>query len=189
MLVEWAGMVFWWPEEGSAHAARMLRIELGHLNRDFARSEVFVRPAALVGDVLDAAWHWGFEVTRIADALLWLGTRTGAAAFVEAALLTLQLFLARCVVLVFSLPAFAVFVVVGLATGLSMRDIRRWSAGREYGGLFHMARRWPRRVLLVGAFAYLSAPVAVHPTAVVLPSALVVAFACAVATATFKKYL
>ncbi len=64
----------------------------------------------------------------------WLGRETALGAYAVAGLLTVQLFILRCVVLAFSLPVFAVFVAVGLATGLSMRDVRRWSAGREFGG-------------------------------------------------------
>ena len=70
-----------------------------------------------------------------------------------------------------------------------MRDIRRWSAGREFGGVHHLVRRWPGRVLVVGCFVYLSLPVAIHPTVVVLPSAALLGVVCALAAGTFKKYL
>ena len=181
-------MVLVWPEEGSAHAARMLRIEAGYLNRDFAESEIWVRPAEVMGEAFGTVWGWGFERSGLADVLLFFGEWSGLGQFVEAMLFTLQVFVVRCLVLFFSLPVFALFLVVGLATGLSMRDVRRWSAGREYGGLFHKARRWPRRVLLVGCFVYLSIPIAVHPTVVVLPSAVLLGAACCVATALWKKY-
>ena len=102
-------------------------------------------------------------MTGAAAALGWLAERTGLGEFARAALTTLELFAVRLTVLAFSLPVFAVFVLAGLATGLSMRDIRRWSAGREFGGVHHVVRRLPGRVLTVGCFAYLRS-VAIHPT-------------------------
>ena len=188
VAIEWLGMLFLWPEEGAGHAARMVEREVGYLNRDFLEAEVVASPAATIVAAADFAWHWGFERTGVAGAVRWLGRETAVGGFAAAALLTVQLFLLRCVVLLFSLPVFAVFVVVGLATGLSLRDVRRWSAGREFGGAFHVVRRWPGRVLWVGCFAYLSLPFAIHPTVVVLPSALLLGVVCAAASALFKKY-
>ena len=38
VAVEWAGMTWWWPDEGAEHAARVLRREAGYLNADFRLS-------------------------------------------------------------------------------------------------------------------------------------------------------
>ncbi len=189
VVIEWLGMVFWWPEEGAAHSARMLAVETGYLNRDFVEAAFVARPAETMARAREAAWYWTMEWTGAAAALGWLGDRSGLGEFARAALTTLELFAVRLTVLAFSLPVFAVFVIAGLATGLSMRDIRRWSAGREFGGVHHAVRRLPGRVLAVGCFAYLSLPFAIHPSAVVLPSAALLGAACALAAATFKKYL
>ena len=189
VVIEWIGMLFWWPEEGAAHAARMLAIETGYLNRDFVEAAFVARPAEAMARARDWAWGWTMERTGAAAALGWLGDRTGLGEFARAALTTLELFAVRLTVLAFSLPVFAVFVLCGLATGLSMRDIRRWSAGREFGGVHHALRRLPGRVLALGCFAYLSLPFAIHPTAVVLPSAALLGAVCALAAGTFKKYL
>ena len=189
VVIEWIGMVFWWPEEGAGHAARMLAIETGYLNRDFVEAAFVARPAETMAGARDWLWHWTMERTGAEAALGWVGDRSGLGEFVRAALTTLEVFAVRLTVLAFSLPVLAVFVVVGLATGLTMRDIRRWSAGREFGGVHHLVRRWPGRVLTLGCFAYLSLPFAIHPTAVVLPSAVLLGGVCALAAGTFKKYL
>ncbi len=189
VVIEWIGMVFWWPDEGAAHSARMLAIETGYLNRDFVEAAFVARPAETMARAREAAWRWTMEWTGAAAALGWLGERTGLGEFARAALTTLELFAVRLTVLAFSLPVFGVFVLCGLATGLSMRDIRRWSAGREFGGVHHAVRRLPGRVLAIGCFAYLSLPFAIHPSAVVLPSAALVGAVCALAAGTFKKYL
>ena len=188
IAIEWLGMLFLWPEEGAGHAARMVEREIGYLNRDFVEAELIASPAAMIVGAAQWVWRWGFEVTGIAGGVEWLARKTTLGAFAVAAVLTVQLFLLRCLVLVFSLPVFGVFVAVGLATGLSMRDVRRWSAGREFGGAFHVVRRWPGRVLWVGCFLYLSLPFAIHPTVVVLPSAVLLGVVCAAASALFKKY-
>ena len=189
VVIEWIGMVFWWPEEGAGHSARMLAIETGYLNRDFVEAAFVGRPAEAMASAREAVWRWTMEWTGAAAGLAWLGDAAGVGAFARAALTTLELFAVRCTVLAFSLPVFVLFVVAGLSTGLSMRDIRRWSAGREFGGVHHLVRRWPGRVLVVGCFVYLSLPVAIHPTVVVLPSAALLGAVCALAAGTFKKYL
>ena len=189
VVIEWIGMLFWWPEEGARHAARMLAVETGYLNRDFVEAAFVARPAETMAAARDWLWHWTMERTGAEAALGWVGERSGLGEFARAALTTLEVFAVRLTVLAFSLPVLAVFVLVGLATGLSMRDIRRWSAGREFGGVHHLVRRWPGRVLVVGCFAYLSLPFAIHPTAVVLPSAVLLAAVSALAAGTFKKYL
>ena len=35
ILVEWAGMVLWWPDEGLDHSRAMLANEIGYLDTDF----------------------------------------------------------------------------------------------------------------------------------------------------------
>lgn len=189
VVIEWIGMLFWWPGEGAGHSARMLAIETGYLNRDFVEAAFVARPAETMARARDWVWRWTMEWTGAAAALGWVGERSGLGGFARAALTTLQLFAVRLTVLAFSLPVFAVFVLAGLATGLSMRDIRRWSAGREFGGVHHVVRRLPGRVLALGCFAYLSLPFAIHPTAAVLPAAALLGVVCALAAGTFKKYL
>ena len=183
VAVEWAGMAWWWPEQGAGHAAGVLRREAGYLNADF-------RPAAArVLRWTERAYFYGFEWTGLATALRWLGGAVRLDEYVKAALLTAQVLIVRVVLLAFSAPAFAGFGLVGLAGGLTLRDIRRWSAGREFGGVYHAAKRTAPRVLFAAAFVYLAIPFAVHPTAVVVPGAALFGASALVVAASFKKYL
>ena len=118
-----------------------------------------------------------------------LGAGVDLAEYVRAGLITVQVLMVRVVLLVFSAPAFLLFGVVGLAGGLTLRDIRRWSAGREFGGVYHVAKRIAPRVLAVAAFVYLAIPFAVHPSAVIVPGAALFGGAVLVVAASFKKYL
>ena len=183
VAVEWAGMTWWWPEQGSGHAAGVLRREAGYLNADFRPS------AARIVRGAERAWFYAFEWTGLAAGLRWLGGATRLDEYVKAALLTAQVLIVRVVLLAFSAPAFAGFGVVGLAAGLTLRDVRRWSAGREFGGVYHAAKRGAPKVLFAAAFAYLAIPFAVHPTAVVVPGAALFGVSALVVAASFKKYL
>ncbi len=183
VAVEWIGMTWWWPEQDAEHAADVLEREAGYLNAD-------LRPAA--GRVLEAAergYFYAFEWTGLADALDWLGGTVDLSEYVRAALWTVQVLMVRVVLLAFSVPAFLGFGLVGLAGGLTLRDVRRWSAGREFGGIYHAAKRGAPKVLYAAAFVYLAIPFAVHPTAVIVPGAALFGAAALVVTASFKKYL
>ena len=183
VAVEWIGMTWWWPDEGAEHAANVLRREAEYLNDDF-------RPfAARVLRGAERAYFYAFEWTGLAAALRWLGGAARVDEYVKAALWTVQVLLVRVVLLAFSLPAFALFGLVGLAGGLTLRDIRRWSAGREFGGVYHAAKRGAPRVLAAAAFAYLAIPFAAHPTAVIVPGAGLFGASVLVVAASFKKYL
>jgi len=183
VAVEWAGMIWWWPDEGAGHAARVLRREAGYLHADFRAS---------AGPILGAAergYFWLFEWTGLSTGLRRLGAGVDRAEYVHAALITVQILMVRVVLLVCSAPAFVLFGVAGLAGGLTLRDIRRWSAGREFGGVYHIAKRLAPRGLAAAAFIYLSLPCAVHPSAVIVPGAALFGAAVCVVAASFKKYL
>ena len=183
VAVEWIGMTWWWPEQGARHAAAVLEREAGYLNAEF-------RPAAArVLGAAERARFYAFEWTGLAAALRWLGGAVRLDEYVDAALWTAQVLMVRVVLLAFSVPAFLGFGLVGLAGGLTLRDVRRWSAGREFGGVYHAAKRGAPRVLYAAAFVYLAIPFAVHPTAVIVPGAALFGAAALVVTASFKKYL
>ena len=183
VAVEWIGMTWWWPDAGAEHAAGVMHREAGYLNDDF-------RPSARV--ILHAAergYFYAFEWTGLAGALRWLGGAARLDEYVRAALLTVQVLLVRIVLLAFSLPAFGLFGLVGIASGLTLRDIRRWSAGREFGAVYHAAKRGAPRVLAAAAVVYLAIPVSVHPSAVIVPGAALFGASTMVVAASFKKYL
>ena len=183
VAVEWIGMTWWWPLEGAEHAANVLRREAGYLNDDF-------RPfAAGILRGAERGYFYAFEWTGLAATLRWLGGAARVDEYVKAALWTIQVLVVRVVLLAFSIPAFALFGLAGLAGGLTLRDIRRWSAGREFGGVYHAAKRGAPRVLGAAAFVYLAIPFAAHPTAVIVPGAALFGASVLIVAASFKKYL
>ena len=47
IIIEWAGMVLWWPEEGIEHSRTMLAREISYLDTDFRRSVVTSDPGTV----------------------------------------------------------------------------------------------------------------------------------------------
>lgn len=205
VLVEWAGMLFFWPEQGASHSAGMLTQELSYLSRDFTRSVLVQQPLPFAERFAETFYNVLFQKTGIERGLHWLATpeRTQhpalhawirwayrqVAEYLLAAMTITEVFAVRLAVLVLSAPAFALLAGIGVIDGLVQRDIRRWSGGRESAFLYHWAKKCIVPSLALPWMIYLAMPVSIHPNVVVLPFALALALALHVLTATFKKYL
>jgi integrating conjugative element membrane protein (TIGR03747 family) len=83
---------------------------------------------------------------------------------------------------------FVVLGLVGLVEGMTERDIRRFSGGRERGQVYHLAKRGIAPALTLPWVIYLAWPTTIHPNLVILPFAFVFALALYVAASSFKKY-
>ena len=205
ILVEWAGMVFWWPEQGLDHSRSMLVREIRYLDTDFRRSLLTPDPARFARNVADRMYHCLFEVTGLTAFIRWVSPLPGAqetglrpalhrtfrpaAKFAMAAMQVIQVFSVRLAVLSLATPVFVLFGLVALVDGLVRRDLRRWGGGRESSFVYHYARRAVLPLVGVAWVAYLALPFSLHPAFIVLPFAALVAFAITVTASTFKKYL
>ena len=145
ILIEWAGMVLWWPEEGLDHSRRMLAAELGYLDADFRRSVVTSNPIRFARTVADKSYYALFEFTRVVDFLEWVsrppvagedglrpklhGLYRPVADFVVAAMQVTQVFSVRLAILTLATPVFVLFTLVALVDGFVQRDLRRWGGG------------------------------------------------------------
>ena len=72
ILVEWIGMLLWWPDEGLDHSRHMLANEIGYLDTDFRRSVVTADPARFAKRVADGTYHVLFEVTGLVALIQWV---------------------------------------------------------------------------------------------------------------------
>lgn len=189
ILIEWLGMAFFYEEVGAAHSEAMLVQEVTYLNVDFREAAFGSDPAVLITTLAGRAYYYTMVWTHLESGLHWLTNRFGFTAYVSAFLNMVQLFFVRLGILTFSLPVFVLFAIVGVATGLSMRDIRRWSGGREFGGVYHIAKRFAPKALLVAWLVYLTVPISMHPNLIVLPCAILFGVNMLIITASFKKYL
>ena len=183
----------------------MLAAEIGYLQADFVRSLMSSDPAGFTKAVADKTYAVLFEVTGLADFIVWVGapSRAGKAGFrarlhelfrpiaeyVLAAMQMTQVFSVRLAILVLAIPVFLLFSLVALVDGLVKRDLRRWGGGRESSFVYHWAKRSALPLLVLTWVAYLALPFSLHPSVVVLPFAMLFAFSVALTASTFKKYL
>lgn len=205
ILIEWAGMAFWWPDEGLHHSRNMLAAEIGYLQTDFGRSLVSADPVRFTKTVADKTYYVLFEATRFADFMEWVGAppRPGEAGlqarlhalvrpvaeYILAAMQVTQVFSVRLAILALAMPVFLLFGLVALVDGLVKRDLRRWGGGRESSFVYHWAKRSALPLLVLTWVLYLALPFSLHPSFIVLPFAMLFALSVAVTASTFKKYL
>ncbi len=206
IIVEWTGMVLWWPEEGTEHSRTMLTTEISYLEFDFFRRSVVTSdPAQFAKRFADNTYHYLFEVTRFVDFIRWVspnptkneqGVRPTLhkvyhpiAEFVIAMMQVTQVFSVRLAILTLAMPVFLLFSLVALVDGLVQRDLRRWGGGRESSFVYHYAKKAAFPIVILTWVTYLALPFSLHPTFVVLPFAILFALTVAVTASTFKKYL
>ena len=208
VLIEWAGMLILWPDQGWHHAQAMLHHETDQLAANFFDSLLVHEPAHTAQMWLDAAYRLIFVKTgllawiRDADAQTHANSTRGTDLrrylglvamhledYLLAALYTGLTFLVRLLVLIMVLPLFIVAAFTGLVDGLVRRDIRRFGAGRESGFLHHRAKATMMPLAVFPWIAYLALPVSMNPLLVLLPCAALLGLSVGVTIGTFKKYL
>lgn len=207
LLIELVGMHLFWPEQGWRHAQGMMNFELQQLSTQFTRSVVVQEPGRsgyrLVGwlhqNLLleSGLLDWLTQVNRqaknadntagfnaaLAEAVVYLER------YLLAAFYTVVTFVLRLLVLALTLPLFALAALVGLVDGLVRRDLRRFSAGRESGFIYHRARATIVPLAVLPWVIYLALPVTVHPLLILLPMAVILGVAVNATVGSFKKYL
>jgi integrating conjugative element membrane protein (TIGR03747 family) len=205
IIIEWAGMVLWWSEEGLDHSRTMLIKEISYLDTDFKRSVVTSDPARFAKRFADNTYHYLFEVTRFVDFIRWVSPQPTTdeqgvrptlhkayqpiAEFVIAMMQVTQVFAVRLAILTLAMPVFLLFSLVALVDGLVQRDLRRWGGGRESSFVYHYAKKAALPLVVLTWVTYLALPFSLHPTFVILPFATLFALTVAVTASTFKKYL
>jgi len=205
IVVEWAGMVLWWPDQGIDHSRAMLAREIDYLDNDFRRSIVTSDPARFAKRFADNAYHYLFEVTRFVDFIRWVSPPPASSErgirptlhrgyrpiseFVIAMMQVTQLFAVRLAILTLAMPIFLLFSLVALVDGLVQRDLRRWGGGRESSFVYHYAKKAAFPLVVLTWVIYLALPFSLHPSWVIVPFATLFALTVAVTASTFKKYL
>ncbi|MJZ42552.1 TIGR03747 family integrating conjugative element membrane protein [Salmonella enterica subsp. enterica] len=209
LLIEWAGMFFFWTGPGASHAQSVMNTELGYLSADFTRSLIFSSPAVKTVAWISRAYQWAFVdsgllawirqgqrdafnspdtvVHFLGELQVWLLSFLGH--YLLAAVYVTVVFAIRVFILTLSIPLFLLVIIVAVIDGLCRRDLRRYGAGYESGFLYHHARRFIRPAVYIPCLLYLSWPSSIYPNLLLLPAALLLGLAVTVVTSTFKKYL
>ncbi|HDP6557074.1 TPA: TIGR03747 family integrating conjugative element membrane protein, partial [Escherichia coli] len=207
-LIEYAGMTFFWSEEGAAHSRAVMNTELGWLSTEFTRSLLLSAPAETVPAWISAAYQWLFVDSGMQT---WLhaqqaGTAAGRSVsefsselsqwlayhlhdYLLATVYVTVVTMVRVVILVLSVPLFVMVVLVAVVEGLGRRDLRRYGAAYESSFVYHHAKKSVRPAIYVPCIIYLSWPGAVYPNLLIWPAAMLLGLAVTVTVASFKKYL
>ncbi|WP_321848163.1 TIGR03747 family integrating conjugative element membrane protein [Pseudomonas paraveronii] len=203
ILIEFAGLLLFWSDQGWRHSQAMLSSELGWLSEHFKASLIIQQPGQTIVQWLDFLNQWLLVRTGFADFAqqarvssqgngFWSWTNqfyVSIEDFVLAAVYVTFTFVVRLTILTLAAPLFLLAMFTGFVDGLMRRDLRKFGAGRESSFVYHRAKRAVIPLLIVPWAIYLSLPFSLNPMAVFLPSAAMLGIAMAITTATFKKYL
>lgn len=203
ILIEWAGLLFFWGDQGWRHSQGMLTNELGWLGEHFKSSLILQQPRQMIVQVLDLLAQWLLVETGFADFALqarvssqengfWHWTYQlymSIEDFVLAAVYVTFTFVVRLTILVLATPLFLLSMLTGFVDGLMRRDLRKFGSGLESSFVYHRAKQAVLPLLIVPWIIYLSLPLPLNPMAIFLPCALMLGIATAITSATFKKYL
>ncbi|MDD2034603.1 TIGR03747 family integrating conjugative element membrane protein [Pseudomonas sp. 39167] len=203
ILIEWAGLLLFWGDQGLRHSQVMLTNELGWLNKHFKYSLILQQPGQTIVQVQDFLEQWLLVKTGFADFArqarvssqsnsFWGWTNqlyVSIEDFVLAAVYTTFIFVVRLTILVLATPLFLLAALTGFVDGLMRRDLRKFGAGRESSFVYHRAKQAVMPLLVVPWIIYLSLPFSLTPMAVFLPCSIMLGVTMAITAATFKKYL
>ncbi|MBO1810898.1 TIGR03747 family integrating conjugative element membrane protein [Serratia ureilytica] len=200
LLIEYAGMAFFWPELGASHSEAVMNTELGYLSSEFTQSLLLSTPSVTVTRWVTQAYQWAFVESGF---LNWVhrtyesqaGSQNAVARELNSwsgwlAGTLKEYLLATVYVTVITLVRVTILVLlVALTEGFGRRDIRRYGAGYESSFVYHHAKRMVKPAVYIPCMLYLSWPSAVYPNLLLLPAAILLGIAVTVTTASFKKYL
>jgi hypothetical protein len=191
VLIEWAGMVWFW---GPDHSKKILELELTYLgayNQNFLTG---IYPADLgarfisFADSIVSLLKLREISSLLADGVV--GGATQIAIYgIDAIVNTVFIFAVRAAVCVSAITGFILVGIVAFVDGLVERDIRKACGGIESAMLYHRAKRMLVPIIFLSFGGYLTAPVSIHPTIVFLPVMGLFGLALFVTAKTFKKFL
>lgn len=203
ILLEFVGMLWFWPEQGWHHSHAMWLSELGWLSDHFKNSLLVEEPAQATAKVLQhlnewvvvrSGWaHSDTQLKLLSQEMSVQGQFAQAYVVMQdyllAALFTVFTFVVRLAVLTLAMPLFLLAVITGAVDGLMRRDLRKFSADRESSFVYHRAKRTLLPLMVSPWVIYLSFPTSVNPIWVLVPCAALLGWMVAITATTFKKYL
>ncbi|MDQ0741191.1 TIGR03747 family integrating conjugative element membrane protein [Pseudomonas sp. W4I3] len=203
ILVEFAGLLLFWGDQGWRHSQAMFNSELEWLSEHFKSSLILQQPGQTIVQVLDFLNHWLLVKTGFADFArqtrassqgngIWGWTNqlyVSIEDFVLAAVYVTFTFVVRLTILVLATPLFLLTMLTGFVDGLIRRDLRKFGAGRESSFVYHRAKRTVVPLFILPWIIYLSLPITLNPMAIFLPCSVMLGAATALTTTTFKKYI
>lgn len=203
ILLEFVGMLWFWPEQGWHHSHAMWVSELGWLSNHFKSSLLEQEPAQATAKILERLNNWVVVRSGWAKSDIQLKMFSHEASlrgelaqayvagqdYLLAALFTVFTFVVRLTILTLATPLFLLAVLTGIIDGLMRRDLRKFGADRESSFVYHRAKRTLLPLAVSPWVIYLALPWSVNPILVLLPCAALLGCMVAITATTFKKYL
>lgn len=203
VLIEWAGMKTVWKEEGINHSKRVFMQDQQYLNKNLLeqsgtiKTYIFSKTQFVINYLEHVDWR-NSRNNKIAidDSESFLARLKSWLAhlhkkfepYLQAALNIFQISMVRLAIILFSLPVFALLVLVGSIDGLVERDLRRWGGGRESSNVYNLARKSVFPSFIIACVLYISLPFSINPTLVILPFALTMGLSTRIMFERLKKY-
>lgn len=202
VIIEWIGMIWFWPEQGADHSKAVLASDLAYLSSQLYENSLNTKHAvaekaknvvvwvkqqtafsatspnfnARSNKAMNSISEWGNEYYRKAEPYL------------EAASTVTQTFVIRLALIVFSMPVFLLAGLIGAVDGLVERDLRRWGGGRESSNVFNLAKRSVVPAFVGACVIYISLPFSIDPVVILMPFALLLGLAVRISFERLKKY-
>lgn len=173
VVLELAGLYFWWPQEGSRHVFQVMKQERAEL-------VIALQPHPLGNEILVLLEK---GTTRVLMANSLLQKPFAALAY------TLVSFMQRLVWLVSILPLVCLCVLIGLTDGLVLRDLRRFGSGLESVFFHRYVIRSGSSVATTLWVFYLAQPLFLPAMLVLLPASLWFGITVWMVAGSFKKWL
>lgn len=173
VVLELAGLYFWWPQEGSRHVFMVMKHEQAEL-------VTALQPHAMGNEILvllEKGATYVFMVNRL------LQKPFTALAY------TLVSFMQRLVWLASMLPLVCLCVLIGLTEGLVRRDLRRFGSGLESVFMHRYVIKSGSSVATTLWVFYLAQPLFLPATLVLLPAAFWFGVTIWMAAGSFKRWL
>lgn len=203
ILLEFVGMLWFWPEQGWHHSHAMWLSELGWLSNHFRSSLLVQEPALATAKILERLNDWvvvrsgwaqsDIQLKQLSREVSLQGqlaqVYVAGQDYLLAVIFTVFTFVVRLIVLSLATPIFLLAVLTGIVDGLMRRDLRKFGADRESSYVYHRAKRMLPPLIVSPWAIYLSLPWSVNPILVLLPCAALLGWMVAITATTFKKYL
>lgn len=173
VVLELAGLYFWWPQEGSRHVFQVMKHEQAEL-------VTALQPHPLGNEIL-VLLEKGATRVLMANRLL-------QKPFIALAY-TLVSFMQRLVWLASMLPLVCLCVLIGLTEGLVRRDLRRFGSGLESVFMHRYVIKSGSSVATTLWMCYLAQPLFLPAMLVLLPTTLWFGITVWMAAGSFKRWL
>lgn len=173
VVLELAGLYFWWPQEGSRHVFQVMRQERAEL-------VIALQPHPLGNEIVMLLEN---GATRVLMVNRLLQKPFTALAY------TLVSFMLRLIWLAAMLPLLCLCAITGLTEGLVRRDLRRFGSGLESIFLHRYVAKSGSSVATTLWVFYLTQPLFLPSTLVLLPVALWSGITVWMAAGSFKRWL